>query len=81
MPFNKDCSLATKASAEAKNTPVHGLWLIVNSIPNINDLIKFSLPTLNLYETVDQKVGNFLNAYMDMQWSPIIGSQVPKMLK
>lgn len=36
--------------------------------------------TLNLYETVDQKVGNFLNAYMDMQWSPIVGSQVPKML-
>lgn len=36
--------------------------------------------TLTLYETVDQKVGNFLNAYMDMQWSPIIGAQVPKML-
>ena len=36
--------------------------------------------TLNLYETVDQKVGDFLNAYMDMQWSPVIGAQVPKML-
>ena len=34
--------------------------------------------TLNLYETVDQKVGDFLNAYMDLQWSPIVGSQVPK---
>lgn len=36
--------------------------------------------TLNLYETVDQKVSNFLNAYMDMQWSPIVGAQVPKVL-
>lgn len=35
--------------------------------------------TLNLYETTDQKVGNFLNAWMDMQWSPIVGAQVPKM--
>ena len=36
--------------------------------------------TLNLYETSDQKVGNFLNAYMDLQWSPIVGAQIPKSL-
>ena len=33
-----------------------------------------------LYETVDSKVGNFCDAYMDMQWLPIAGTQVPKSL-
>ena len=36
--------------------------------------------TIDLYETVDTKVGNFLDAYMDMEWTPIAGVQVPKML-
>lgn len=36
--------------------------------------------TLNLYETADSKVQNFLEAYMDMQWMPITGVQVPKSL-
>ena len=35
---------------------------------------------LTLYETVDSKVANFLEAYMDMQWSPLVGSQVPKVI-
>jgi hypothetical protein len=34
--------------------------------------------TLVLHETIDSKVGNFLEAWMDLQWTPIAGSQVPK---
>ena len=36
--------------------------------------------TLTLYETVDSKVSNFLEAYMDLQWTPVGGVQVPKSL-
>ena len=35
---------------------------------------------LTLYETMDSKVQDFLGAYMNMQWSPITGTQVPKSL-
>lgn len=35
---------------------------------------------LTLYETVDSKVQDFLAAYMNMQWTPITGTQVPKSL-
>lgn len=35
---------------------------------------------MTLYETQDSKVQDFLNAYMNMQWTPITGSQVPKSL-
>ena len=35
---------------------------------------------LTLYETEDSKVQDFLRAYMNMQWTPITGSQVPKSL-
>lgn len=35
---------------------------------------------LTLYETVDSKVSNFLEAYMDLQWTPVGGVQVPKSL-
>lgn len=35
---------------------------------------------LSIYETQDSKVQDFLNAYMNMQWTPITGSQVPKTL-
>jgi hypothetical protein len=35
---------------------------------------------LTLYETQDSKVQDFLKAYMNMQWTPITGSQVPKSL-
>ena len=34
--------------------------------------------TLSLYETVDSKVANFLDAYMAMEWAPITGVQAPK---
>lgn len=36
--------------------------------------------SMTLYETVDSKVQDFLDAYMNMQWTPITGSQVPKTL-
>lgn len=36
--------------------------------------------SLTLYETVDSKVQDFLNACMNMQWTPITGTQVPKSL-
>ena len=36
--------------------------------------------SLTLYETMDSKVQDFLGAYMNMQWSPITGTQVPKSL-
>lgn len=36
--------------------------------------------SLTLYETVDSKVQDFLNAYMNMQWMPVTGVQVPKTL-
>ena len=35
---------------------------------------------MTLYETQDSKVQDFLGQYMDMQWTPITGSQVPKTL-
>ena len=35
---------------------------------------------MTLYETQDSKVQEFLGKYMDMQWTPITGSQVPKSL-
>lgn len=36
--------------------------------------------SLTLHETVDSKVGTFLEAWMDLQWAPISGVQVPKSL-
>ncbi len=36
--------------------------------------------SLTLYETMDSKVQDFLNAYMNMQWMPVTGVQVPKSL-
>lgn len=36
--------------------------------------------SMTLFETMDSKVQNFLNAYMDMQWMPITGVQTPKTL-
>ena len=33
---------------------------------------------LLLHETVDSKVGKFIEAWMDLQWVPISGIQVPK---
>lgn len=35
---------------------------------------------ISLYETVDNKVSDFLDAYMSIQWTPISGVQVPKSL-
>jgi len=35
---------------------------------------------MTLYETMDSKVQDFLAAYMNMQWTPITGTQVPKSL-
>lgn len=35
---------------------------------------------LTLYETVDSKVQDFLNAYMNMQWVPGTGAQIAKTL-
>lgn len=35
---------------------------------------------LTLYETKDNKVSDFLEAYMDLQWTPIGGIQTPKSL-
>lgn len=35
---------------------------------------------MTLYETQDSKVQEFINKYMDMQWTPITGVQVPKSL-
>ena len=35
---------------------------------------------LILHETIDSKVGDFLEAWMDLQWTPIAGAQVPKSL-
>lgn len=36
--------------------------------------------SMTLYETVDSKVQDFLKAYMNIQWTPITGTQVPKSL-
>lgn len=36
--------------------------------------------SMTLYETQDSKVSDFLDAYSNMQWTPITGSQVPKSL-
>ena len=35
---------------------------------------------ISLYETVNNKVSDFLDAYMSIQWTPISGAQVPKSL-
>ena len=35
---------------------------------------------LILHETTDSKVGKFLETWMDLQWTPIAGVQVPKSL-
>ena len=35
---------------------------------------------LTMYETMDSKLQDFLSAYMDMQWMPVTGVQVPKSL-
>ena len=35
---------------------------------------------MTLYETVDSKVSNFLEAYMNIEWSPLTGVQTPKTL-
>lgn len=35
---------------------------------------------LILHETVDSKVTNFIEQWMDLQWTPIGGAQVPKSL-
>lgn len=35
---------------------------------------------ITLYETIDSKVQEFLNAYMNMQWMTVTGVQTPKTL-
>ncbi len=46
----------------------HGMVSYQNTLP------------IELYETTDSKVQDFLEAYMDMQWTPVAGTQVPKSL-
>ena len=36
--------------------------------------------TLTIHETVDRKVGNFFENWMNIQWTPITGVQIPKSL-
>lgn len=36
--------------------------------------------TMTLFETVDSKVQDFLKAYMNIGWTPITGTQIPKSL-
>lgn len=35
--------------------------------------------SITLYETIDTKVQDFLNAYTDLLWTPVIGTSVPKL--
>lgn len=34
--------------------------------------------TLEIHETVDRKVGTFFENWMNLQWTPIAGTQIPK---
>lgn len=43
-------------------------------------IVTYDTINLTLHETVDSKVTNFLESWMDMQWMPVTGLQVPKML-
>ena len=43
-------------------------------------IVTYNTIELELHETIDSKVGNFLESWMDIQWTPISGIQVPKAL-
>lgn len=75
--LNTRCQSATLPRKSFENIPINlrGHKVFQHGTINYGNEL-----TLTLYETQDSKVQDFLNAYMNMQWTPITGSQVPKSL-
>lgn len=75
--LNTRCTSATLPSREIAPIEINlrGHKIFQHGIVNYKNTL-----TLNLYETVDSKVREFLKQYMDMQWMPVTGVQMPKSL-
>ena len=66
---------APTRTQEVAEIGLRGHKVFQHGIMNYNDNL-----SLVLHETVDRKVGNFFESWMDLQWTPIAGVQVPKSL-
>lgn len=75
--LNTRCTTMTLPSREIEAIPINlrGHKVFQHGIVNYKNQL-----TMTLYETVDSKVQDFLDAYMNTQWTPITGTQVPKSL-
>lgn len=75
--LNTRCTTATIPSRKIEAIPINlrGHKVFQHGIVDYGNTLQ-----LTLYETQDSKVQDFLAAYMNMQWTPITGSQVPKSL-
>ena len=75
--LNTRCTTANVPEMSIEEMPLtlRGHKAFQHGIPNYGNKL-----TLTLYETADSKVQDFLNAYMNMQWMPVTGVQVPKSL-
>lgn len=75
--LNTRCTSSTLPSREIEPIPINlrGHKIFQHGIVNYKNTLQ-----LTMYETMDSKVQDFLSAYMDMQWMPVTGVQVPKSL-
>lgn len=75
--LNTRCTSSTipTRSIEEMTINVRGHKVFQHGIVNYGNTLD-----LTLYETIDSKVQDFLVACMNMQWTPITGTQVPKSL-
>lgn len=75
--LNTRCQTASIPSRSIEEIPINlrGHKVFQHGIVNYGNKLN-----LTLYETTDSKVQDFLKAYMNIQWTPITGTQVPKSL-
>ena len=64
---------APTRNQEAADISLRGHKIYQHAIMNYNGEI-----TLSMHETVDRKTLNFFERWMDLQWTPIGGAQIPK---
>ena len=64
---------APERTQEAADINLRGHKVYQHGIMTYNGSI-----TLDIHETVDRKTGTFFEKWMDLQWEPITGVQIPK---
>lgn len=75
--LNTRCTSATipSRSIEPITIQLRGHKIFQHGIVDYKNTLQ-----LTMYETMDSKVQEFLKQYMDMQWMPVTGVQMPKSL-